>query len=243
MFSFQRGYDRAHNSEIEVSPHEDDTLSESSRYSDVSFPHLMRVASTAEDSIGGVQYVRKGLECLLVVFLVFIALSLSSSIFLLLFLAATCFFCIFIFVALKYQVRTRRRPRRPLTRLQVVQMMQIHHIVHTNVRNLGLILSDRDFNENGMEPRFHSHIDYETLIQLDRDLPSRGLDQSLINRLPKFPFTNSSASSQCSICLEEFVSGDQLRALTCLHRFHVVCIDHWLGKKPQCPVCNHVVEF
>ena len=55
---------------------------------------------------------------------------------------------------------------------------------------------------------------------------------------------NSSAQS-CSICIEDYVSGDLLRVLLpCRHTFHVECIDKWVlsatdySRPPACPMCN-----
>lgn len=39
---------------------------------------------------------------------------------------------------------------------------------------------------------------------------------------------------QCSICLEDFVVGSEVRTLPCTHFFHLSCIDTWLkGKKKK----------
>lgn len=44
----------------------------------------------------------------------------------------------------------------------------------------------------------------------------------------------------CTICLEDFVEGeDRVRTLSCHHFFHVPCIDIWLGcKSSACPNCK-----
>ncbi|KAJ0986615.1 hypothetical protein J5N97_004989 [Dioscorea zingiberensis] len=43
----------------------------------------------------------------------------------------------------------------------------------------------------------------------------------------------------CSVCLSEFESDDEVRLLTvCGHAFHPECIDTWLGRKKTCPVCR-----
>jgi len=46
---------------------------------------------------------------------------------------------------------------------------------------------------------------------------------------------------QCSVCLEAFQPGEELRLLPCFHRFHVSCIDAWLARNPACPVCKHSI--
>eukprot|EP00928_Gymnodinium_smaydae_P043158 TRINITY_DN28978_c0_g1_i1.p1 TRINITY_DN28978_c0_g1~~TRINITY_DN28978_c0_g1_i1.p1 ORF type:complete len:356 (-),score=64.37 TRINITY_DN28978_c0_g1_i1:112-1179(-) len=44
---------------------------------------------------------------------------------------------------------------------------------------------------------------------------------------------------QCMVCLEAFQTGNKLRILPCLHKFHLKCIDHWLTRHQECPVCKH----
>jgi Ring finger domain len=43
----------------------------------------------------------------------------------------------------------------------------------------------------------------------------------------------------CMVCLCEFESGETLRILPCLHRYHRSCIDRWLLQHGTCPVCKH----
>jgi hypothetical protein len=41
----------------------------------------------------------------------------------------------------------------------------------------------------------------------------------------------------CTVCLEEFAVGEQVRVLPCRHWFHLKCIDDWLtGARVTCPV-------
>ena len=35
---------------------------------------------------------------------------------------------------------------------------------------------------------------------------------------------------QCTICITEFVAGEAVRMLPCMHKFHAACIDVWLGE-------------
>lgn len=44
--------------------------------------------------------------------------------------------------------------------------------------------------------------------------------------------------NQCMVCLETFKPGDKLRQLPCLHRYHCHCIDKWLERSSQCPICK-----
>lgn len=37
---------------------------------------------------------------------------------------------------------------------------------------------------------------------------------------------------------EEYVTGDEVGDLPCKHRFHVDCIQEWMGLKNWCPICK-----
>jgi hypothetical protein len=61
--------------------------------------------------------------------------------------------------------------------------------------------------------------------------------------------SNNSASSRshsqeevCSICQDNMSGSDQLKWLSCSHRFHKPCIDEALRHDQKCPVCRHPVE-
>ncbi|GAX82721.1 hypothetical protein CEUSTIGMA_g10147.t1 [Chlamydomonas eustigma] len=43
----------------------------------------------------------------------------------------------------------------------------------------------------------------------------------------------------CAVCLEDYVEGEKVRVLPCLHRFHMQCVDQWLSTRRLCPVCKH----
>lgn len=80
-------------------------------------------------------------------------------------------------------------------------------------------------------------------------LANKGLKKKVLNSLPKFTYVDDDggddnpnkwvASSECAICLAEFVAGDEVRVLPqCGHGFHVACIDTWLGSHSSCPSCR-----
>jgi len=66
----------------------------------------------------------------------------------------------------------------------------------------------------------------------------------LINHLPCGSYDGSKKNRECVICMEEFLVGDMVRYLPCLHIYHTVCIDDWLmrGSSFSCPSCMEPVE-
>jgi len=47
----------------------------------------------------------------------------------------------------------------------------------------------------------------------------------------------------CTICLEEFFKGDEIKTIPCLHFYHCKCIDEWLKRSKCCPICNAHVDY
>ncbi|PFH37204.1 zinc finger, C3HC4 type (RING finger) domain-containing protein [Besnoitia besnoiti] len=52
----------------------------------------------------------------------------------------------------------------------------------------------------------------------------------------------SSVQENCCICLGEFVDEEVIRELHCSHFFHQPCIDKWLLKNKQCPLCLRSID-
>ena len=95
---------------------------------------------------------------------------------------------------------------------------------------LRIALTQRDFNEN----------DYEILQQLDESKVDEGCNEYEIERLPEH-LQLETTNRKCSICLGPFEVGDRVRTIPCLHSYHKDCIDEWLRKKAQCPICKSSV--
>ncbi|XP_062157152.1 RING-H2 finger protein ATL67-like [Alnus glutinosa] len=87
--------------------------------------------------------------------------------------------------------------------------------------------------------------DDEDEEQLRDENVAVGLDQSVINSYPKFPYfrkdgNTGSNSTTCSICLCEYKESEMLRMMPeCRHYFHMFCLDAWLKLNGSCPVCRN----
>jgi len=65
----------------------------------------------------------------------------------------------------------------------------------------------------------------------------------LIHHLPTGVFDGcNKRAKECVICMGEFVMGDLLRYLPCMHTYHKECIDDWLMRSFTCPSCMEPVD-
>jgi hypothetical protein len=48
---------------------------------------------------------------------------------------------------------------------------------------------------------------------------------------------------ECSICLEGFITEENIVKLDCQHTFHSKCIKQWLQKELICPNCRAYIEL
>ncbi|KAL3625219.1 RING-H2 finger protein atl80 [Castilleja foliolosa] len=72
---------------------------------------------------------------------------------------------------------------------------------------------------------------------------NKGLKKKVLKSLPKQTVELlADQHSECAICLEELVVGEEIRVLPqCSHSFHVGCIDMWLKSHSSCPSCRVVL--
>eukprot|EP01087_Luapelamoeba_hula_P012363 TRINITY_DN3440_c0_g1_i1.p1 TRINITY_DN3440_c0_g1~~TRINITY_DN3440_c0_g1_i1.p1 ORF type:complete len:561 (-),score=114.04 TRINITY_DN3440_c0_g1_i1:75-1757(-) len=86
---------------------------------------------------------------------------------------------------------------------------------------------------------------YEELLALQEqigDVKKKGLTQAtILSNSQTLTFQQISEDEEkdtnCPICLMEFVEGDEIRKLRCVHVYHKDCIDKWLEHHETCCVC------
>ncbi|XP_054888884.1 RING finger protein 11-like [Poeciliopsis prolifica] len=69
----------------------------------------------------------------------------------------------------------------------------------------------------------------------------------LIQHLPKGVYDGGPDGSEkkireCVICMLDFIYGDPIRFLPCMHIYHMDCIDDWLMRSFTCPSCMEPVD-
>jgi len=76
---------------------------------------------------------------------------------------------------------------------------------------------------------------------------TQGLTEEQINQFPIGLYSAAVEQAEnidaCTICLEDFKEGTEIRSLLCNHIFHQTCIDEWLKLRNNCPNCKRVFEF
>lgn len=68
-----------------------------------------------------------------------------------------------------------------------------------------------------------------------------------LQRLPTHKAGARQLEQECPVCFAPYEEGEELRALPCLHVFHVECIDRWLTSRRAsalcCPICHTKVDL
>ncbi|CUG82714.1 zinc finger protein, putative [Bodo saltans] len=67
-------------------------------------------------------------------------------------------------------------------------------------------------------------------------------------QFPTFPYDSARFGQQqdegsedrqeCSICLDSYTDGQEILVLPCLHWFHSTCVQQWMEKHTECPLCQ-----
>ncbi|XP_059540010.1 E3 ubiquitin-protein ligase RNF6 isoform X2 [Myotis daubentonii] len=118
------------------------------------------------------------------------------------------------------------------------------HIQNSDSRSSRQLRNSNNLMETGTLPILRlAH--FFLLSESDDDDRIRGLTKEQIDNLSTRNYEHNSIDSElgkiCSVCISDYVTGNKLRQLPCMHEFHIHCIDRWLSENCTCPVCRHPV--
>lgn len=74
----------------------------------------------------------------------------------------------------------------------------------------------------------------------------RGLFEETLEQIERFPWppadVHLTTQDSCMVCLGEFGLADHVARLPCKHVFHSSCVDEWLRRCTDCPICKDNVD-
>ena len=81
------------------------------------------------------------------------------------------------------------------------------------------------------------------LLRLDERVQAKTVDNNVLSRLPTVDVNETHLNDQCSICMENYCLGQQMKLLPCKHMFHSDCIETYLKQfSTQCPLDNLPIQ-
>jgi len=103
--------------------------------------------------------------------------------------------------------------------------------------------------ENGppWSPKFHElcvavQLALSVIAQFNEEAGHVGLSEEEIDALPSKTLEERISNTRCCICLADFEKEQDVRELDCRHLFHKVCVDEWLRRNHNCPLCKNTVS-
>ncbi|KAH7956229.1 hypothetical protein HPB52_007338 [Rhipicephalus sanguineus] len=88
-----------------------------------------------------------------------------------------------------------------------------------------------------------ARLNIDLLNQLDGTGPPP-LAKDKIEQIPTVKISQEQVDKllQCTVCMEEFKTGEQVKRLPCQHHFHPDCIVPWLELHGTCPICRKLLS-
>lgn len=85
-------------------------------------------------------------------------------------------------------------------------------------------------------------INYDEIISeaVDKKYVENIDNKSIIDKINTFNCDNNKCEN-CTICMDTINNNEQCKKLICGHIFHSNCIDTWLNRVLECPVCRKTI--
>lgn len=122
-----------------------------------------------------------------------------------------------------------------------VRALVLERRVRFAENTLRTILNDDMLRRWGVD----AHISNHRALEAGAPVVGAGLKPEEIKALPREASIRSQpwleTECECSICLNDMLPSDSVRRLPCGHAFHCSCIDLWLLRCADCPLCKRTV--
>ncbi|KAL8218547.1 hypothetical protein R6Q57_021920 [Mikania cordata] len=112
------------------------------------------------------------------------------------------------------------------------------HVMEVRPTNLGSVVTMDGSNvlDHGTLVMVASYImQYESLRAEDDHLVEENIHQQVDGNMQD---DDDDDDEVCVICQGEFETGEVCAALECEHGYHKECIEKWLQRKNDCPICR-----
>jgi len=91
--------------------------------------------------------------------------------------------------------------------------------------------------------------DYDTVITntVNEKYSEKEENNDIINNIPSVTFktinvnNNVEKTCNCIVCMCEIEENEECKKLECGHIFHSDCIDNWLKRTLECPMCRNII--
>ena len=119
--------------------------------------------------------------------------------------------------------------------LNVSNTESMNYIIHelgipnhnTSRTNYVMTVTDPEEDSGGIRESTPPTINQQTINDVCKYL-----------KVSKNNLLNSSENPNCPICLSNYKPSEYYRTIPCDHTFHKKCIDKWLKKNNNCPLCR-----
>lgn len=144
----------------------------------------------------------------------------------------------------------RRRRRGPTVTLQLSGDGDRERVIMINPFNQTIVVQGGGGGNGSQTHPIGSLGDYftghglEQLLQhLAENDPNRygtpPAKKEAVEAIPTVTIKEQEKAVQCSVCLDDFEVGNEVKEMPCKHMFHDKCIIPWLELHSSCPVCRY----
>ena len=106
-------------------------------------------------------------------------------------------------------------------------------------RLIGLVTSERNQSNDSSNKRSMRRVNTRSIFK------DCQIIQYSFGEVKRWEFFNRkiyAKNSVCTICLEDFMEGEEVVLCPCKHCYHQHCIKDWLRMKNSCPMCKLTIR-